>query len=131
MPTTLGMTRGYAFSAFPPLAKIARATTLFSGISTALIAAVIFVVEFSAWIRSGVWKSFSISSLLARLQQDQGSVYVLAGVDPAEPAELSVGQVIADWFYSIPAIGALIVIAALHLLFYLCIPQLAKAISTN
>jgi hypothetical protein len=131
MTATFGVTPGHAFSAFPPLVKFARATTLFSGISTALIAAVILGLEFSAWTRNGVWKSFSISSVLAQVQHDQDTIYFLASVHPAEPAELSVGQVIADWFFSMPAIGVLIVIAALHLLFYLCIPQLAKTISTN
>jgi hypothetical protein len=116
-------------SALQHFAKLARLTTVFSGVSTILCAVAIFGFELSSWIESGVWQPYRVSWVL-ELLSDQGRTYTTASANTSKP-DVTIGQAIVEWLLSIPVTGLLLAIAALHLLFFLYIPRPERASSTH
>jgi|ERR1700730_14874499 len=117
-------------SAFQRVVKFAKMTVLLSAGWTILCAATIVVMQVTFWIRNGVWDTYRLSSILKNLKSDQSSKYVTASADKFG-TELTIKQVIADWLLGIPAIVPLLIVAALHLAFYLRLAAIEKEASKN
>jgi hypothetical protein len=98
--------------------KFAKITALLSAAWTILCAVMIVGFQAASWIRNGVWDGYRLSSVLKSLKGDQNITYVTASADKFD-AELTTKQAIADWLLGIPAIVPLLIVAALHLAFYL------------
>jgi hypothetical protein len=101
--------------------KLAKLTTLLSGVLTILCAVMIAGLQIISWIRAGVWDTYLLSSVIRALQGD--TVYVTASINKTE---LTIKQAIVDWLLGIPAIVPLLVVAALHLAFYLYLAAVEK-----
>jgi len=113
-------------SALRHFAKVARLVTFLSGLLTILCAVAVFGLEISSWIESGTWQSYTLSSAID-LFSNQDIIYVTASADRSKP-ELTVWQSIREWLLSAPLDGLLLIVALLHLLFYLHITSIERAL---
>jgi hypothetical protein len=113
-------------SGFQRVVKLAKLTTLLSGVLTILCAVMIAGLQITSWIRAGVWDTYLLSSVIRALQGD--TVYVTASINKTE---LTIKQAIVDWLLGIPAIVPLLVVTALHLAFYLYLAAVEKEASSH
>jgi len=109
--------------------KLARLTTLLSGILTVLCAVGIFGFELSSWVENGVWRSYTLSSV-QELFKNQDVTYVTASTNGSEPDQ-TIWQAVGGWLLSTPLTGLLIVVTALHFVCYLYIPSGERTLSTD
>jgi hypothetical protein len=113
-------------SAFQRVVKFAKMTALLSAGWTILCAATIVVMQVTSWIRNGVWDTYRLSSILKNLKGNHDTTYVTASADKFG-TELTIKQGIADWLLGMPAILPLLIVAALHLAFYLRLAAIEKS----
>jgi hypothetical protein len=112
-------------SALQRLVKLARITAIISAVLTILCAALIFGLQVASWTRTGVWDAYLLSSVVKSLKTDQVDVYFTASSDKFQ-TKLTNTQVIVDWFLRIPTTAILLVVAALHFVFYLYLTVIEK-----
>ena len=112
-------------SALQRVVTIAKLTTLLSAVLTILCAGVIFGVQVTAWIRTGMWEPYRLASAISSLKGGHAEGYVLASTGKSPP-ELTTTQVMVDWFLEIPTTALLLVVAALHFAFYLYVVAIEK-----
>jgi hypothetical protein len=118
------MTKGVNASGLNPLSAlqrvvtIAKLTTLLSAALTILCAVVIVGAQVTVWIRTGIWESYRLGSVVRSLKAGDADVYVTASTPNSAP-KLTTTQVMVDWLLEIPTTPLLMVVVALHLAFYL------------
>ena len=126
------MTRGVGervganrLSALQRVVTIAKLTTLLSAVLTILCAGVIFGVQVTSWIRTGMWEAYRLASVIRGLKSGHADVYVTASTGKSA-TELTNTQVMVDWFLEIPTTALLLMVAALHFVFYLYVVAIEK-----
>jgi hypothetical protein len=125
---TSGDSGGRRLSAFLRVVKFAKITALLSAVWTILCAAIIVGLQVTSLIRNGVWDAYQLSSIIKSLKSGQNITYVTASSDRFA-MDLTIKQVMADWFLEIPAIVPLLIVAALLLGFYLRLAVIEKEAS--
>jgi hypothetical protein len=116
-------------SALGHFARVARLTTFLSGLLTVLCAVVVFGLEISSWVESGTWQSYTLSSAIDLLS-NQDIIYVTASADRSRP-NLTVWQSVREWLLSASLDGLLLTVVLLHLLFYLYITSIERALPAD
>jgi hypothetical protein len=117
-------------SAFRRLVKLARLTAIVSAVLTILCAGWILGLQVTSWTRTGVWEAYPLSLLVKNLKSDQTGIYSTASSDKFQ-TKLTSKQVIVDWFLGIPTAAILLVVAALHFVFYLYLAAIEKEATTQ
>jgi hypothetical protein len=104
--------------------KLVRLIVIVSAVLTIFCAAVIFGWQVASWIQAGVWEAYPLSAVVEGLKNHPADVYFTASSDNFQ-SELTSKQVIADWILGIPITAILLVVAALHLVFYLYLTSIS------
>ena len=112
-------------SAFKRIVRLAKLTTLLSGVLTIFCTAAVLGSQVTSWIRTGAWETYLLSSVIGGLKSDQSDVYVTASTDKFQ-TELTSTQVMVDWLLGIPTVLLLLVVAGLHVFFYLHLVNIEK-----
>ena len=112
-------------SAFKRLVRLAKFTTLLSGVFTILCTGVVFGLQVTSWLQTGLWESYQLSSVIGMLKSDRNDVYVTASTDKFQ-TELTSTQVIVDWLLGVPTVIFMLVVAGLHVLFYFYVVAVEK-----
>ena len=109
---------GEPVSAFKRIVRLAKFTTLLSGVFTILCTGVVFGLQVTSWLQTGLWEAYQLSSVMGMLKSDRNDVYVTASTDKFQ-TELTSTQLMVDWLLGIPTVLLLLVVAGLHVFFYL------------
>jgi urea transporter len=125
MTTCVNVLGTNRLSAFKRIVRLAKSTTLLSGVSTILCAAAVFGFQLTSWLRTDVWETYPLSSAIRGLKSDESAVYVTASTDKFQ-TELTGTQAIVDWLLGIPTVLLLLVVAGLHVVFYLYLVAVEK-----
>jgi hypothetical protein len=112
-------------SAFKRIVRLAKLTTLLSGVSTILCAAAVFGFQVSSWLRTDVWETYRLSSAIRGLKSDDSAVYVTASTDKFQ-TELTSTQAMVDWLFGLPIVLLLLIATGLHIVFYLYLVAVEK-----
>lgn len=116
---------GEPVSAFKRIVRLAKFTTLLSGVFTILCTGVVFGLQVTSWLQTGLWEAYQLSSVMGMLKSDRNDVYVTASTDKFQ-TELTSTQVMVDWLLGIPTVLLLLVVAGLHVFFYLHLVNIEK-----
>jgi hypothetical protein len=108
---------------------MARLTTFLSGLLTILCAGAVFGLEIFSWVENGTWYSYTLSSAIDLLK-DQDVTYVTASANSSKP-DLTIWQSIRESLLSAPLDGLLLIVVLLHLLFYLYITSIERALPVD
>jgi hypothetical protein len=92
-------------------------TTLLSVVLTVLYAVVIFGLQVTSWNRTGVWETYRLASAVRSLKSDDGITYTTASSDKFQ-TELTSTQEMIEWLLGTPTIAILLIVVALHFVFY-------------
>jgi hypothetical protein len=116
---------GEPVSAFKRIVRLAKFTTLLSGVFTILCTGVVFGLQVTSWLQTGLWEAYQLSSVMGMLKSDRNDVYVTASTDKFQ-TELTSTQLMVDWLLGIPTVLFLLVVAGLHVFFYLYLVNIEK-----
>jgi hypothetical protein len=105
-------------SAFKRIVRLAKLTTLLSGVLTILCTAVVFGSQVASWIRTGLWEAYGLSSVIGVLKGDRNDVFVTASSEKFQ-TEVTSTQATLDWLLGIPIVLLLLLVAGLYVFFYL------------
>ena len=72
---------GEPVSAFKRLVRLAKFTTLLSGVFTILCTGVVFGLQVTSWLQTDLWESYQLSSVIGMLKSDGNNVYATASTD--------------------------------------------------
>jgi hypothetical protein len=105
-------------SALQQTVKFVRLIVIVSTVLTIFCAVVIFGGQVVSWTKTGVWEAYPLSAIVEGLKNEPADVYVTASSVNFQ-SELTIREAIVDWILGIPTTAILLVVAALHLVFYL------------
>jgi hypothetical protein len=95
------------------LAALLKIAALVSAIWTSLLAVVILGWQMVAWMLTGEWAPFSVSTALALAGHERPEIDVTGSTGPSS----SDVQRITDWLLDLPASGVLLAVAAILVAF--------------
>jgi hypothetical protein len=107
------------------LVRFAKIATLVSVAWTVLCAILLVGWQTTLWLQEGVWNSYSLSSLIGRLERDRVATYVTAGAAKLETGSIN-KQAVLNWLLEMPSIVPLLIASALLLGFYIWLKDIEK-----
>jgi hypothetical protein len=94
---------------------------MLSGALTSLCAVMLFGCQVTAWLNTGEWTTYRLSSAIENTKGAQDTTYVTASIGKTD---MTITQQVIDWLLGIPAIVPLLIALALHVALYIYLTKM-------